>query len=137
MFDPVEMGRRLRRLRVDIRYKQTNIASEMGVSQTSVSAHEKGLQSPSSENLCWYAKKYGVSLDYIMGLVDEPLPLVRDAPATPEPATPLLTEEEQLLLDTFRGADVKGRFRVIQLCLNEQDRAQDDRASKGDTANVG
>ena len=35
-----------------------------------------------------------------------------------------LSEDERMLIEAFRAADSKGRFRIIQVCMNELDAAE-------------
>lgn len=61
---------RLRQLREEKDLKQTTVASDLGVSRTTLSNYEAGMR-PSIENAIALAKYYHVSLDYIIGLSAE------------------------------------------------------------------
>ncbi len=66
---PYKMNR-LRQLREEKDLKQTTVASDLGMSRTTLSNYEAGMM-PSIENGIALANYYHVSLDYIVGLSAE------------------------------------------------------------------
>ena len=72
------------------------------------------------EAVCCLARYFGVTTDYLMGLSELRTPGM------------VLTEEELLLLNTYRSSSTQGRFRIIQVCMNEMDTT-----GKGATVNAG
>lgn len=91
----------------------------LGVTSPTISGWKKG-SSPKIEAVCCLARYFGVSTDYLMGLSELRSPAMA------------LTDEERLLLNSYRNSSTQGRFRIIQVCMNESDAA-----GKGETANVG
>lgn len=66
------VGERLKILRTENRYSQTQIADMCGVTQATIGRYETGVAEPPIEKLLWYAEKFEVSLDYIFGRTDDP-----------------------------------------------------------------
>jgi transcriptional regulator with XRE-family HTH domain len=91
----------------------------LGVTSPTISGWKKG-SSPKIEAVCCLANYFQVTTDWLLGLS----PLRNSAPA--------LSEEETMLVDAFRSTDTKGRFHIIQVCMNELDAG-----SKGATVNAG
>lgn len=89
-----------------------------GVSSGSISGWKKG-SDPKIEVLRRLSEYFDCTVDYLIGLSE-----VRKAPTQP-----ILTEEESLLLEAFRGASTQGRFNIITVCMNEK--------AKGATVNAG
>ena len=63
---------RLRGLRNEMHFSQTNLAKVLGITQSSINRYENDDTSPSYEVLLKYADYFDVSLDYILGRCDEP-----------------------------------------------------------------
>ena len=66
------VGKRLRELRINERYTQTQIAEMCGVTQATVGRYETGIAEPPLKKMLWYANKFEVSLDYIFGRTNNP-----------------------------------------------------------------
>ncbi len=69
--------RRLRDLRVDHDFNQTQIAKVLGCTQTCYSNYEIGLRDIPTDTLIKLATFYNTSIDYLLGLTDEPSPYPR------------------------------------------------------------
>ncbi len=65
------MYRRLKGLREDNNYKQSDIAKILNMSQQQYSKIEKGITEITADRLIKLSALYGVSVDYILGIVDE------------------------------------------------------------------
>ena len=65
------MYKRLRELREDRDLTQTQVAKEVGMSQTGYSKYETGENDIPTAILIKLARFYGVSIDYILGVTDE------------------------------------------------------------------
>lgn len=78
MFDSKLTGQRLKALRALNDVKQEEVAIGLNITQSSVSAQELGSSTPPAAALYWYAQRYNVSVDYILGLIDEPAPLDKE-----------------------------------------------------------
>lgn len=68
------MYQRLRNLREDRDLNQTAVAAVLHVSQTTYSRYESGALDIPSGALIALARFYGTSVDYLLGLTDEPAP---------------------------------------------------------------
>lgn len=66
------VGERLKTLRTENRYSQTQIADMCGVTQATIGRYETGVAEPPIEKLLWYAEQFDVSLDYIFGRTNDP-----------------------------------------------------------------
>lgn len=69
------MYERIRNLREDKDLNQTQLAKELNISQATYSRYESGYLDIPSEILIKLSKIHQVSVDYILGLTDEPKPL--------------------------------------------------------------
>lgn len=67
---------RLRKLRKARGEQQVDLAAAIGIAQTQISAIENGKQGTSFDKLAAICQHYNVSADYLLGLIDEPRPLV-------------------------------------------------------------
>ena len=63
---------RLRGLRNEMHFSQTNLAKVLGLTQSSINRYEQGQSSPSAKTFRWYADYFDVSMDYIYGRTDDP-----------------------------------------------------------------
>lgn len=68
---------RIKDLRIDADLSQTEIAKVLGLSQTGYSKYETGENDIPVLILIKPAKFYGTSVDYLLGLTDEPNPYPR------------------------------------------------------------
>ena len=62
---------RLKEIREDRDYKQSDIAKVLGTTQQQYSKYELGIQLISIERLVKLAKFYNTSVDYLIGLTNE------------------------------------------------------------------
>ena len=63
---------RLKELREQAGYSQYSFASVFGVAQSTVGGWEAGKREPNIDTLCRLAEFFNVSLDYLLGRVDNP-----------------------------------------------------------------
>ena len=68
------MYQRLRDLREDRDLNQAAVAEILHVSQTTYSRYESGVLDVPSASLIALARYYGTSVDYLLGLTDNPTP---------------------------------------------------------------
>lgn len=66
----VKVGVRLRDLRNEFGYTQTQVAAQLGISNSAQSQYEAGKRVPDFELLCKLAQLYDVSTDYLLGMTD-------------------------------------------------------------------
>lgn len=69
----IELGDRLRKLRMENHLRQDQVARLVGVERSSVSLWEGNLRQPSYTTLVRLANLYGVTTDYLLGRVDDRL----------------------------------------------------------------
>ena len=74
-------GDRLAELRKDAKLTQRQFAQQLHVSLNTVSAWERGLAEPDDETKIRLARRFGVTVDYLLGLADRPDPPRREGPA--------------------------------------------------------
>ena len=67
------IGERLSDLRIEKGMTQEDLAKLLSVSKYTISSYENGHTSPDDQNLVRLAQIFDVSLDYLLGLIDEPL----------------------------------------------------------------
>ena len=70
-------GELLRELRTDHKMTQTDLAALLSLSPLTISAYECGRSMPDDETKVKIARIFNVSLDYLLGLIREPLPFER------------------------------------------------------------
>ncbi len=68
---------RLKSLRLQKKLTQVTVQLETGIEQTLISKYERGERIPPTDSLMILALFYHTSMDYIMGLTDEPKPYPR------------------------------------------------------------
>jgi transcriptional regulator with XRE-family HTH domain len=66
----MEFGERLRQLRLEKEMYQKELAKIIGVSESAISAYEKGIREPEYSKLKELAKFFAVSIDYLIGVSD-------------------------------------------------------------------
>jgi len=62
------IAERLREIRIENKLSQTQFGEILNLSQDTVSLWEKGKSLPTAEYLIMISQKFGVSVDYILGL---------------------------------------------------------------------
>lgn len=67
----------LRELRKDFRMTQAELAEKLSLSPLTISAYECGRSVPDDTTKVKIARIFNVSLDYLLGLIREPLPYDR------------------------------------------------------------
>ena len=70
-------GELLRELRKDHGMTQAELADKLSFSPLTISAYERGRTAPDDATKVKLAKIFNVSLDYLLGLIREPLPYDR------------------------------------------------------------
>lgn len=63
-------GYRLKHLRLNADLTQHQLASQLGITKSVVSAYETGIRFPSFEVIAKMTKVFHVSSDYLLGLID-------------------------------------------------------------------
>lgn len=89
----VVFGERLQELRKDHKLTQKSFAKELGISWRTVGAYENNRCFPDYVILIQICKFFNVSVDYLLGLIDEPLPIDRTQIFLPQNLSELSKEE--------------------------------------------
>ena len=71
------IGERISELRKEMGLTQKELADMLSVSKYTISSYETDRTSPDDHNKILLAQIFDVSLDYLMGLVDDPMPYDR------------------------------------------------------------
>ncbi len=66
----IEVGKRIKEIRIDRAYSQVRLAAELNIHQTTLSKYENGEATPSLEILIKLVKILDTSADYILGIRD-------------------------------------------------------------------
>ena len=69
-FDSQLFAERLRELRIEKSVGQNKLASDLGLSNASISYWENGKQEPTASAICKLASYFDVPTDYLLGLID-------------------------------------------------------------------
>lgn len=68
------LAERLKKARESAGIMQKEVASALGCTTVTISRYETGARKPDDATLIWYAQNCHVSLDYLFGLTDDPMP---------------------------------------------------------------
>jgi transcriptional regulator with XRE-family HTH domain len=85
------LGERLKELRTKRKLTQEELAKELVLGQYTISDWENERSNPDLESICYLARFFGVTTDYLLGISQEQGRLVNEKFAT-------LTEDEQVLI---------------------------------------
>lgn len=66
-------GERFRKLRKERRYSQLKVASDLNVAQSTIASWEAGVRSPNMDMIPQLAEYFGVSVDYLLDLSENPV----------------------------------------------------------------
>lgn len=94
------MAMRIQQLREEQRMTQVRLSVELGISQETVSAYEKGKHYPSVATLIQLSRLLHASCDYILGLSDVRYP---QSNSTPDLAADRLLAQYRLLNEHKRA----------------------------------
>ncbi|MCI8815868.1 MAG: helix-turn-helix transcriptional regulator [Angelakisella sp.] len=72
------LGERLAYLRRRENISQKDLGKQLSISHYTISSYEKGRSEPNDEIKIRIARYFNVSLDYLMGLIDQPYPFDRE-----------------------------------------------------------
>jgi transcriptional regulator with XRE-family HTH domain len=77
LYNKTLLGVRLRLLRDKLKLKQEDVADKLGCHQGAISNLERGVKAPSIDMLFSLSQLFDVSVDYLLGVSDEPNPARR------------------------------------------------------------
>lgn len=95
------LGTRIRDLRKAVGYSRRELADVLQIGEATVQRIEEEKQDPSSEIVAKFARFFGVSADYLMGLSNKPS------------GSEDLTPEESIALAAWRRGDKVEAIRAI------------------------
>lgn len=94
---------RIKQLREERNMSQVRLSIELGVSQETISAYEKGKHYPSTQSLIKLSDIFGVSCDYILGLSEERHNIIYHS----------LNETDRKLFNLFRALSLQQQEKVF------------------------
>lgn len=103
----------LKRLRKERNLTQNQLAEALNISQSTVASWEKGTRQPTIDFLPTLAEFYGISIDSLLGMIDES---EQEQPKTP------LTPEAKILaagVDKMPEADRKRAIDIMTMVFNQ------------------
>lgn len=104
------LGERLAFLRRRENISQKELGDKLNISHYTISSYEKNRSEPSDETKVRLARYFGVSLDYLLGLVDKPYPYEREKGVLLLPPD-LPPEVERFLRESLEHWDESGNGR--------------------------
>ena len=112
MYESTEIAMRIKELAKQRNILIKEMLEECGLNKNSLSSMLSKGAIPKSENLAKIADYLSCSVDYLLGRTENPNISGFNC------GFDSFTDEERLLLETYRAATVQGRFRIIQVCMN-------------------
>lgn len=67
----LDLGQKVRRLRESRDWSQAELARRAGVTKSAISTYELGIRTPSADVVRSFAKVFGVSADYLLGIAEQ------------------------------------------------------------------
>ena len=95
------IGERLRKIRKEKKIKQGDLAAAIGVQTSAISRYETDKDDPSDVLKIKIAKYFRISLDYLIGVIDEQVPFYDRNTYLKLPDA--ITKEESMLVAEFLG----------------------------------
>lgn len=114
------INERLRNLRNNAKQTQNDVANYLGISRTAYNNYESGIRVPDNEKLVKLADLYSVSVDYLLGRTDDPVPYKNvDSDLDQEhdfddELKKLLKDEELAAFYDFANLDEASKKEIIQ-----------------------
>lgn len=108
-------GDRLKSAREARQLTQKDLGDRVGINDKQIWRYENGLNSPNADTLTDLAKALEVSLDYLVGLSDQPTGHVSEDNLTPD---------ERRLIWAYRHGYMVEAFKVVTARFEEVDQAR-------------
>jgi transcriptional regulator with XRE-family HTH domain len=105
---------RLRKLRESKGWTQQELSIKCGVAKLQIHRYETGITEPTADKLLKFSEIFNVTTDYLIGAIDSPAPY-----ALPQDAG--LSDDERLMLETFRRDSWVGVLRIVAERLSKQE----------------
>lgn len=64
------LGEKIKKLRESRDWSQAELARRAGITKSAISTYELGMRTPSADVVCAFAKAFGVSSDYLLGIAE-------------------------------------------------------------------
>lgn len=106
----------LKELRESLGLTQEEFGKSVGIAKTTYNNYEKGERSPKSDFWISVAKKYGVTIDYLMGYSNDPDKVGKENTPTPSvDSVGVLTKDEASRISAAMDQmNEEGRERVVE-----------------------
>src|SRR5579859_3799637 len=95
-------GDRLRDLRLQRAYTHEELAGMLDLGMRQVHRYESGETDPSGEIITRIAKVFGVTTDYLLGLVDDPVASLTEQDLTPMERKLILALRQGLIVEALK-----------------------------------
>ena len=115
------MYEHLKELRETLGLTQAEFGRSVGIAKSTYNNYETGIRDPKSDFWVAVAKKYGVTIDYLMGYSDDPH---RTGGQQSKSASVISTEAQQVAI-SFDKLDVFGKRTVRAVIREEQARIEE------------
>ena len=114
-----EVGEMIRTRRMARGMTQDELANAIGVTASAIGLFENGKRRPKDEVAEAIADVFNIPKWAVYFSEEEVGVMARN-----------FTPQEMMLLDIFRAVDDIGRMRIIQVCMNEKDNAEERRIAE-------
>lgn len=114
-----EIGEMIRVRRMARGMTQDDLADKIGVTASAIGMFENGKRRPKDEVAEAIADVFNIPKWAVYFSEEEVGVMTRN-----------FTPQEMMLLDIFRAVDDIGRMRIIQVCMNEKDNAEERRIAE-------
>jgi transcriptional regulator with XRE-family HTH domain len=114
-----EVGEMIRTRRMARGMTQDDLADKIGITASAVGMFENGKRRPKDEVAEAIADVFNIPKWAVYFSEEEVGVMTRN-----------FTPQEMMLLDIFRAVDDIGRMRIIQVCMNEKDSAEERRIAE-------
>lgn len=119
------MYKNLKQLRENLKMTQKEFASSLSLGVTTYNGYETGARDPKSDFWVAVAKKYGVTIDYLMGYSNDPHKTFDEIKNTPS-----LSDEALKVAEDYNGLDKHGKTVVRVVMSEEQKRIKEEMARR-------
>ncbi|MEA5010582.1 MAG: helix-turn-helix transcriptional regulator [Angelakisella sp.] len=113
------IGKRLSILRKRAGLSQKELGDKLMVSHYTISSYEKDRSEPGDELKVRIAQVFDVSLDYLLGLIDTPLPFRREKDTLHLPVQ-MTGEQKQLIRDFITYWDIVSAQKMAEVLPDEE-----------------
>lgn len=134
--ESVNIGKKLKRIREELRYTQIVAANKIGINNKTLSDYERNISKPDIDTLNAICKFYNVSIDYLLDRDDRDTPLglkesevmeiIKDDPNLIETFKKLMDREDTAILFSkvkdLTPKAVKKILKLIEVINDEEDK---------------